>query len=355
MSLDSNTYLPGIESATIQTRGLKAHFLQSGHRGGEPVLFIHGNASSSVFYEEAMLALPKKFHALALDVRGYGDTQYAPTDATQGAREAAADIRDFLDALGITQPVHLLGWSLGGGWAMQFLLDHPERVRSLTLEAPVSPFGFGGTKDAQGTWAFDDAALSGAGGVAPDFPARLGAKDRSAESPLSPRNVLNAFYVKPPFKLEREEELLTGLLKMRVDEGHYPGDAVTSANWPGSAPGVKGVLNAFSPKYFNTSGMVNLAQKPPILWVRGADDQVVSNTSFWDVAFLGMVGAIPGWPGADVAPPQPMIDQTRAVLEQYQANGGTYREVVFESCGHSPHLERPADFMAALIAHIERA
>ena len=85
------------------------------------------------------------------------------------------------------------------------------------------------------------------------------------------------------------------------------------------------------------------------------DDQVVSNTSFWDVAFLGMVGAIPGWPGAEILPPQPMIDQTRAVLDQYQAKGGKYHEVVFESCGHSPHLERANEFTAALVKHLNEA
>lgn len=347
--------LPGIRSAHVPTSRLTVHYLESGKKGGEPVVLLHGNASSATFFEQLMLDLPDKFHALAPDMRGYGETEYKPTDATRGARDASDDIAAFLDALGINGPVHLLGWSLGAGWAMQFMIDHPSRVKSLTLEAPVSPYGFGGTKDVAGNPAFDDFACSGAGSVSPDFPNRMLAQDRGTESPLSPRNVMNSFYVKPPFKLEREEDLLTSLLSMKVDEGHYPGDAVSSPNWPTVGPGVKGVLNAFSPKYFNTTAMVNLAHKPNVLWIRGADDQVVSNTSFWDVAFLGMVGAIPGWPGAEILPPQPMIDQTRAVLEQYKANGGSYHEVVFESCGHSPHLERANEFTAALVKHLNHA
>jgi pimeloyl-ACP methyl ester carboxylesterase len=39
-----------------------------------------------------------------------------------------------------------------------------------------------------------------------------------------------------------------------------------------------------------------------------------------------------------------MIGQTRAVLDSYQAAGGRYTEHVLASCGHSPHLERPAEF-----------
>lgn len=50
-----------------------------------------------------------------------------------------------------------------------------------------------------------------------------------------------------------------------------------------------------------------------------------------------------------------MVTQTRAVLERYADAGGTYRELALESCGHSPHLEHPAQFDAALAAHIRSA
>jgi pimeloyl-ACP methyl ester carboxylesterase len=44
------------------------------------------------------------------------------------------------------------------------------------------------------------------------------------------------------------------------------------------------------------------------------------------------------------------VGQTRAVLERYAAAGGSFTEVALEGCGHSPHLERPAEFLAALEA-----
>ena len=47
--------------------------------------------------------------------------------------------------------VHLVGWSLGGGVAMQYTIDHPDSVASVTLLASMSPVGFGGTRDAEGT------------------------------------------------------------------------------------------------------------------------------------------------------------------------------------------------------------
>jgi pimeloyl-ACP methyl ester carboxylesterase len=97
-----------------------------------------------------------------------------------------------------------------------------------------------------------------------------------------------------------------------------------------------------------------ISPRPPVLWIRGDSDQIVSDTSLFDFGFLGQLGAVPGWPGAEVYPPQPMVSQMRSVLDAYQANGGSYREVVFESCGHSPHIEHPGAFRQHLLAFWER-
>jgi len=48
-------------------------------------------------------------------------------------------------------------------------------------------------------------------------------------------------------------------------------------------------------------------------------------------------------------PAQPTVSQTRAVLERYAAAGGSYREVVYDNCGHCPHVERPAEVAAELV------
>jgi pimeloyl-ACP methyl ester carboxylesterase len=113
------------------------------------------------------------------------------------------------------------------------------------------------------------------------------------------------------------------------------------------------VNNALSPKYLNQANFATIQQKPPVLWIHGADDQVVSDTSLFDLGFLGQLGLVPGWPGAEVYPPQPMKAQVRAVLNAYKANGGQYDEVVLPDCGHSPHVEKQEEVVRLFLHCID--
>jgi pimeloyl-ACP methyl ester carboxylesterase len=122
--------------------------------------------------------------------------------------------------------------------------------------------------------------------------------------------------------------------------------------WPGFAPGERGVLNAMAPTNFRIADLSGVEPKPPVLWIRGADDVIVSDTSLYDLAYLGSLGAIPGWPGDRTWPPQPMLAQTRAVLDGYAVAGGQYREAVIGDAGHGPHLDQPERFLAELTSHL---
>ncbi|MDX2160821.1 MAG: alpha/beta fold hydrolase [bacterium] len=345
--------LPGITAATITTPRLTTRVLFSGADDAIPVLFIHGNASSATYWEETMLALPPAYRGIAPDLRGYGDADRAvKIDATGGTRDLAADAFALLDSLGILR-AHVVGHSMGGPVVYRMLMDYPARLISVTLVASASPYGFGGTKDVNGTPCYDDYAGSGGGIVNREFTQRMAAGDRSMDNPTSaPRNVMNSFYWKPTFRAAREEDLLSSMLSEHVGDDAYPGDFVPSANWPNVAPGLWGPINALSPKYVGSiEPLFSIDPKPAILWVRGEHDQIVSDQSLFDLGTLGALGIVPGHPGAEVFPPQPMISQTRAVLEKYQAAGGQYREVVVDA-GHTPYLEQPEAFNQAFHAHL---
>ncbi|WP_422736636.1 alpha/beta fold hydrolase [Micromonospora sp. WMMD729] len=365
------------EQRIVTANGIRQAVRVGGPPDGTPVLLVHGNCSSSLFWEPLIRRLPPTLRVVAPDLRGFGDSATAAVDATRGLRDFADDVAALLDdptlfpagtsgsadasgsvdasgsadAGGAVRPV-VVGHSLGGGVAMRLLVDHPHRVGALLLSAPVSPYGFGGTRDLVGTPTTPDFAGTGAGTANRDFVARLVEGDRGADAPASPRAVLRAAYVADPASLGVDEELLLdSVLSTATGDDNYPGTAVPSANWPGTAPGERGVLNALAPSWFRIADeLVAVAQKPEIAWVRGDADVIVSDTSLFDLPYLGSLGVVPGWPGAESCPPQPMVGQTRAVLERYAAAGGTYREVVLPGCGHSPHIERPGEFVAELLA-----
>lgn len=350
--------LSGVRAGEVRTPRLRHHVLSSGDGDGPVVVFVHGNLSTGRFFEEALAALPPGYRGVAPDLRGFGRSEAAPVDATRGVRDFSDDLAELLASpeLPAAGRVHLVGWSLGGGVVMQYVIDHPDRGASATLLSAMSPYGFGGTKDAAGTLCYDDAAGSGAGGVAPGLIEALKSGDSGDENSFAPRPTIRSLYLKPPFQLpaQREDLLVDEILLTALGDGNYPGDAQSSPNWPTVAPGTRGVNNAISPRYCNLAAFAAAARHIPVLYVRGDSDMIVSDQSMVDFGQLGKIGAVPGWPGEQF-PPQPMVTQLRAVLDDLRAAGGTVREEVFTDCGHSPHLEQPERFAELLCALTQAA
>ncbi len=344
--------LEGVTTEMVKTPRLEQHVYLAGPEEGEPVIFIHGNCASALHWEDALVALPEGFRGIAPDLRGYGWTEALPVDATRGLRDWSDDLDALVEALGIER-FHVVGHSMGGGVAMRYAIDHPEKLLSITLADTVSPYGFGGTMGAEGQPTHEDYAGSGGGTVNQEFVKSIEAEERGSGNPNDPREVINAAYYKPPFRHPREEAILTSLLATRTGPDFYPGDMVPSEHWPNVAPGTRGVANAFSPKYMDTSAIVEIEPKPPVLWIQAADDVIVSDTSMFDFGFLGQLGIVPGWPGAEEYPPQPMVSQTRHVLDRYAESGGSYEEHVVAESGHCVYLNRAEAFQDLLNAFLK--
>jgi pimeloyl-ACP methyl ester carboxylesterase len=83
------------------------------------------------FYEHLMPAAPEGLRLIAPDMRGFGDTEHVPIDATRGLADWADDVDALLRALGVSRPPHLAGWSTGGAAIAAYALARP--VASLTF------------------------------------------------------------------------------------------------------------------------------------------------------------------------------------------------------------------------------
>lgn len=108
---------------------------------GPPIIFLHGVGSTGEIWRRQLTALSRSLRCIALDYRGYGESDVPPAAALEAkargkqsiSREAfARDVLAVLDACGLAS-AHVCGCSLGGVVAMECYAQASERVRSLTL------------------------------------------------------------------------------------------------------------------------------------------------------------------------------------------------------------------------------
>jgi pimeloyl-ACP methyl ester carboxylesterase len=336
---------PGVEARRIGTERLETRVLFTGDPSATPVLFLHGNISCATWWERTMLRLPAGFRGIAADQRGYGECDpTAVVDATLGLGDMAADAVALMDHLGVER-FFVSGNSLGGNIVWRLLMDHPDRVLGAIQAGPGSPYGFGGTHGEDGTPNYDDYAGSGGGVINRELVRLLGDGDDTADHPMSPRSAIRMLVWGPGHIPDWEDDLIAASMATRVGDDGYPGDWIESPNWPYFAPGTKGASNGLSPKYLaDPQRLVETEPKPPILWIRGEKDLAIADPAASDPANLGYHGLIPDYPGPAVYPIQPMLAQTRAVLERYAAAGGRYREEVIPEAAHVPFITHPDDY-----------
>jgi pimeloyl-ACP methyl ester carboxylesterase len=119
----------------IELHGRRVVYCVAG--SGPPIVLIHGMLNSSSHWRSVALNLASDYTVIAPDLIGHGDSAAPRGDYSLGAH--AASIRDLLAAVGIERAT-VVGHSLGGGVAMQFFYQFPQRVERLVL---ISSGGLG--------------------------------------------------------------------------------------------------------------------------------------------------------------------------------------------------------------------
>jgi pimeloyl-ACP methyl ester carboxylesterase len=119
----------------LELHGHQVSYRRAGD--GPALLLLHGITDSSATWEGVAPGLAEHFTLIAPDLLGHGESATPRGDYSLGAH--ASGVRDILTALGIER-VTVVGHSLGGGIAMQFAYQFPERTERLVL---VSSGGLG--------------------------------------------------------------------------------------------------------------------------------------------------------------------------------------------------------------------
>jgi pimeloyl-ACP methyl ester carboxylesterase len=126
---------PAFEVHEASLHGHRAVYRVAG--SGPNIVLIHGMINSSRHWEEVAMRLAGSYRVIAPDLIGHGDAATPRGDYSLGAH--AASIRDLLTTIGVERAT-IVGHSLGGGVAMQFFYQFPQRTERLVL---ISSGGLG--------------------------------------------------------------------------------------------------------------------------------------------------------------------------------------------------------------------
>lgn len=122
--------MPGPANA-LRVGGLDLDYDDQG-TGGPPLLLLHGYTGARSDWADVVADLAGTRRVIAYSQRGHGASTNTGSRASYTFDALVADLAGVLDALAV-DAVHLLGHSMGGVVAQRFVLEHPERVRSLLL------------------------------------------------------------------------------------------------------------------------------------------------------------------------------------------------------------------------------
>jgi 3-oxoadipate enol-lactonase len=119
-----------LEMPHLSIKGLDIHYKERGQ--GFPVVLIHGYTGNLRNWALQVRALAQTYRTISPDLRGHG-LSVKPTRREDYSLELfAADVYGLLDALAVRE-CYLVGHSMGGMVAQEFMLRHPEMVRALVL------------------------------------------------------------------------------------------------------------------------------------------------------------------------------------------------------------------------------
>jgi pimeloyl-ACP methyl ester carboxylesterase len=117
---------PQTKSGFVQSGNARIYYETAGQ--GLPLVMIHAGVADNRQWNNEFAFFANHYQVVRFDMRGYGRSEPA-----EGEFNPMDDLIAILNALGLSDPVVLMGCSMGGGLAMDFVLNHPARGKALIM------------------------------------------------------------------------------------------------------------------------------------------------------------------------------------------------------------------------------
>jgi pimeloyl-ACP methyl ester carboxylesterase len=158
-----------VEHHTASVNGTILHYVCAGAKGS-PILLVHGFPESWWAFHKLIPLLAKTHRVVAVDLRGFGDSDNKPGDYDSTA--TAEDLHQLIQTLGLG-PVHLAGQDIAGGTVFRLAATHPDDVASFTgIEMGLAGFGLESLADITHGGSWHIGVLAAPGIAAMLFPGR---------------------------------------------------------------------------------------------------------------------------------------------------------------------------------------
>ena len=115
----------------VELNGLKIHYLDWCTAGEPPLLLLHGGMQTAHSWDLTAVALKRRFHVVAMDLRGHGDSDWSER-GDYSHHTHASDVAGLVEHLGWDR-LALIGLSLGGLTAMRFASEHADQLVALVV------------------------------------------------------------------------------------------------------------------------------------------------------------------------------------------------------------------------------
>ncbi len=137
MSSQAVPTIHGPTSHTYYSQRLRLHYVDWGNEGAPPLLLVHGGRDHCRNWDWVAQALRDRYHIIAPDLRGHGDSQWM-IGGSYSTSEFVADIAQLLHQTKLT-PVRIVAHSLGGAISLRYTGTYPENVVKLVAIEGIGP------------------------------------------------------------------------------------------------------------------------------------------------------------------------------------------------------------------------